>query len=109
MANRVKLGETVFSVGDRVKVHSKIREDEKERTVIFDGVVIAIRGREENKSFIVRRVGAGKIGIERIFPLYSPSLVKIEVKQKGKSRRAKLYYLREKSRKEVRKKLQRKS
>jgi len=65
----------------------------------FQGVVIAIRGRGENKTFTVRRIGAAGVGIEKIFPLSSPLLTKIEIKKKGDVRRAKLYYLRKKKNK----------
>jgi len=95
MANQAKFGETIFSVGDQVKVHQKIIEGEKERTTIFEGIVIAIRGEGENKSFTVRRIATGGIGVERIWPLNSPWITKVEVKKRGKVRRAKLYYLRE--------------
>jgi large subunit ribosomal protein L19 len=94
MANQAKHGETVFNVGDRVKVHQKIVEGKKERLQIFEGIVIAIRGRGENKSFTVRRIAVGNIGVERIWPLVSPWVQKIEVIRRGKVRRAKLYYLR---------------
>ena len=94
MANQAKFGETTFSVGDQVKVHQKIIEGKKERTTVFEGIVISIRGRGENKSFTVRRIGAANIGIERIWPLSSPWLKKVEVKKEGQARRAKLYYLR---------------
>lgn len=90
-----------FRVGDRVKVHQKIREDEKTRTQIFDGLVIAIRGEGQGKTFTVRRLGSAGIGIERIFPLVSPLIEKVEVVARGTVRRAKLYYLRRKTAKEV--------
>lgn len=110
MANQAKFGETIFNVGDLVRVHLRLIEQEKkggktkreervesrERIQVFEGIVLAVRGREENKTFTVRRIGAGGIGIERIFPLVSPWITKIEVKKKGKVRRAKLYYLRRK-------------
>lgn len=92
MANQVRLGEITFSVGDNVKVHFGVDNP-------FQGTVIAIRGEGENKSFTVRRIGAGGIGIERIFPLSSPLLTKVEVKKKGKVRRAKLYFLRKQTKK----------
>jgi len=95
MANQAKRDETVFSVGDQVRVHQKIIEGEKERTSVFEGIVIAIRGRGENKTFTVRRIATGGIGVERIWPLNSPWITKIEVKKRGHVRRAKLYYLRE--------------
>lgn len=69
----------------------------------FEGMLIAIRGSLENQSFTVRRLGAGGLGIERVFPAASPLLQKIEVKKKGKARRAKLYYLREQTKKEIKK------
>lgn len=97
MANQAKLGEVVFSVGDLVKIHQKIIEKDKERTQIFEGMVISIKGSGENKSFTVRRIGSGNIGIERIWPLNSPWILKLEVVKKGKVRRAKLYYLRKRA------------
>lgn len=94
MANIAKWKETVFHVGDKVSVHQKFKEEDKIRTQIFEGIVIAIRGRGENKTFAVRKISAGGIGVERIWPLISPWIKKIVVKKKGKVRRAKLYYLR---------------
>lgn len=83
-----------FSVGDTIDVVSKIREDEKTRLIHFEGIVIAIKGAGESKTFTVRKIARGGIGVERIFPLYSPDLEKIKVLKKGKVRRSKLYYLR---------------
>ena len=80
--------------GDLVKVYTKIIEGDKERLAPFQGVVIKVRGRDTAKTFTVRKVSAG-IGIERIFPIHSPMIAKIEVKKKGKVRRAKLTYLRQ--------------
>jgi large subunit ribosomal protein L19 len=80
--------------GDLVKVYTKIVEGDKERLAPFQGVVIETKGRDISKTFTVRKVSAG-IGIERIFPLHSPMIVKIEIKKKGKVRRAKLTYLRQ--------------
>jgi len=105
MANQTKFGETVFNVGDQIKVFLKIIEDKKERETFFSGLVIKIKGRGEEKTFTVRRIGAAQIGIERIFPLNSPWIKKIEVEKKGRVRRAKLYYLRDKSPKEIKRKL----
>ncbi|MFH1833123.1 MAG: 50S ribosomal protein L19 [Candidatus Levyibacteriota bacterium] len=86
-----------FIVGDTVKVYQKIKEDEKSRTQVFEGVVLAIRGRDENKSFMVRKL-VGDIAVERIWPLSSPQIEKVVVRShsKKKVRRAKLYYLRDK-------------
>lgn len=96
MANQAKIGETAFSVGDKVVVYQKIIEGEKTRSQPFEGVVIAIRGSGEGKTFTVRKIAAGGIGVERIWPLNSPWITKIKIKKKGKVRRAKLYYLRKK-------------
>lgn len=83
-----------FRAGDTVRVHTKIQEGDKERIQIFEGVVIARRGSDINSTFTVRKVSYG-IGVERIFPLHSPMVDRIDVKQRGRVRRAKLYYLRE--------------
>ncbi len=105
----------VFHIGDVVRVHYKLIEKEKvagktkrevkeetrERIQIFEGIVIAIKGSGANAMFIVRKIGAGAIGIERIFPLMSPWIRKIDVKKVGSARRAKLYYLRGKLGKEA--------
>ncbi len=83
-----------FSPGDTVKVHVKVREGEKERIQVFQGLVIAKRGGGARESFTVRKFSQG-IGVERTFPVHSPVLEKIEVERHGVVRRAKLYYLRE--------------
>ena len=82
-----------FGVGDSVKVHTKVVEGEKERIQVFAGVVIGKRGRGLNETFTVRRISYGE-GVERIFPLHSPRVDKIEVERQGAVRRAKLTYLR---------------
>jgi large subunit ribosomal protein L19 len=82
-----------FIPGDTVKVHVKIREGEKERIQVFQGVVIAKRGSLSNQTFTVRKVSYG-VGVEKIFPLHSPVIDKIEVVTRGRVRRAKIYYLR---------------
>ena len=97
MALSAEFNKIKFSVGDEIEVHLKIIEKKKERTQIFKGLVIVIRGRGENKSFTVRKIASLGIGVERIFPLVSPWIKKIVVKKKGKVRRAKLYYLRERT------------
>ncbi len=85
-----------FLPGDIVKVYQKIKEGEKTRIQIFQGVVIKIKGRKENKTFTVRKV-VGSVAVERIYPLMSPNIQKIEIKahSKKKIRRSKLYYLKE--------------
>jgi len=101
MANQAKFGETTFNVGDTVVVSQKIIEGGKTRIQNFEGLVIAIRGNGENKTFTVRKIAVGGIGVERIWPLNSPWITKIKVKKKGKVRRAKLYYLRKKTTKKA--------
>jgi len=82
-----------FNVGDTVKVHTRVVEGGKERIQIFAGIVIAKRGSGVNASFTVRKISYGE-GVERVFPVHSPRIAKIEVTAKGKVRRAKLHYLR---------------
>jgi large subunit ribosomal protein L19 len=82
-----------FAVGDTVRVHTKVIEGEKERIQIFAGVVIGRRGRGLNSTFTVRRISYGE-GVERVFPVHSPRVDKIEVERRGSVRRAKLTYLR---------------
>ena len=82
-----------FGVGDSVRVHTKVVEGDKERIQVFSGVVIGKRGRGLNETFTVRRISYGE-GVERIFPLHSPRVEKIEVERQGSARRAKLTYLR---------------
>lgn len=81
-----------FNPGDTVKVHVKIIEKKRERTQAFEGICIGKKNAGINSSFIVRKISYGE-GVERVFPLYSPNLAKIEIKTKGTVRRAKLYYL----------------
>ncbi|PKM97564.1 MAG: 50S ribosomal protein L19 [Elusimicrobia bacterium HGW-Elusimicrobia-3] len=82
-----------FNPGDTVKVHTKVVEGDSERIQIFDGVVISRRGSGISASFTVRKISYG-VGVERVFPLHSPRIDKIEVMKTGKVRRAKIYYLR---------------
>jgi large subunit ribosomal protein L19 len=90
---QMRLDHPDFGPGDNVKVHVKIREGEKERIQVFQGVVISKRKGGTNATFTVRKVSYG-VGVERIFPLHSPALDKIEVVTRGRVRRAKIYYLR---------------
>ena len=92
---QVKTDVAEFAVGDSVKVYVKIIEGDTERQQLFAGVVIARRGSGVEETFTVRRVTAG-MGVERVFPLNSPRIAKIEVVRKGSVRRSKLYYLRDK-------------
>jgi large subunit ribosomal protein L19 len=83
-----------FNVGDTIKVHTRVVEGGKERLQIFAGIVIARRGTGVNASFTVRKISYGE-GVERVFPVHTPRIARIEVVSKGKVRRAKLHYLRE--------------
>ncbi len=90
---QLRKDKAAFNVGDTVKVHTKVVEGDKERIQIFTGVVIGRRGRGLEESFTVRRISYGE-GVERIFPVNSPRVDKIEVERQGRVRRAKLTYLR---------------
>lgn len=90
-----------FNTGDRVKVHVRVIEGNKERIQPFEGDVISLRGDGNNKTFTVRKISSG-VGVERIFPFNSPKIAKIELIRQGKVRRAKLYYLRKLSGKAAR-------
>ena len=83
-----------FKPGDNVKVHVRLKEGDKERIQLFEGLVIARKHGGVSESFTVRKISSG-IGVERTFPLHSPSIAKIEVTRRGRVRRAKLYYLRD--------------
>ncbi|MEA1940982.1 MAG: 50S ribosomal protein L19 [Pseudomonadota bacterium] len=90
-----------FSAGDTLRVHVRIKEGERERIQVFEGVCIARNGGGLNESYTVRKISFGE-GVERVFPVYSPNVEKIEIKRKGKVRRAKLYYLRDRRGKSAR-------
>ena len=87
--------------GETVRVHVKVVEGEKERTQVFEGIVIGMSGSGSRANFTVRKISYG-VGVERIFPIHSPRIDKVEVVARGKVRRAKLYYLRERSGKTAR-------
>jgi large subunit ribosomal protein L19 len=90
-----------FRVGDNVRVHAKIKEGEKERIQVFEGVVIRRRGGSRAETFTVRKVSNG-VGVERIFPVQSPLVTKVEIKSRGFVRQSRLYYLRDLSGKKAR-------
>jgi large subunit ribosomal protein L19 len=90
-----------FRAGDTVRVHVSVREGEKERIQVFEGVVLRRRGRGTSATFTVRKVSYG-VGVERIFPIQSPIVTKVEIKNRGHVRRARLYFLRERSGKKAR-------
>jgi large subunit ribosomal protein L19 len=94
-APQMKAGPLGFKVGDTVKVHFKIVEGKTERVQIYEGLVIAMKNAGIGQTFMVRKVSYG-VGVERVFPVNSPRIEKVEVVRAGKVRRAKLYYIREK-------------
>lgn len=91
---------TNFKVGDGVRVHTRVVEGDKERIQVFAGIVIGRKGRGMNATFTVRRISYGE-GVERVFPVHSPRIAKVEVEKQGKARRAKLNYLRNRKGKEA--------
>lgn len=103
MAIKTKFKDTEFGVGDLIRVVQKVTEGDKERKQAFEGMVIGIKGRGETQTFTVRRIGAQQVGIERIFPVNAPTVEDVEVVKKGQrgARRAKLYYTRDKAKREV--------
>ena len=95
-ANQVKHKVAPFKVGDGVRVHTKVREGDKERVQVFAGVVIAHKGSGIHETFAVRRISYGE-GVERVFPVNSPNLEKIEIEKTAEVGRARLYYLRDRT------------
>ena len=95
-AAQVKKGLPAFKVGDGVRVHTKVREGDKERIQIFSGVVIARKGHGIHESFTVRRISYGE-GVERVFPVNSPNIEKIEIERESEPVRARMYFLRERT------------
>jgi large subunit ribosomal protein L19 len=91
---------TNFKVGDGVRVHTRVKEGDKERIQIFAGIVIGRKGRGINETFTVRRISYGE-GVERVFPIHSPRIAKVDVEKPGRARRAKLNYLRQRKGKEA--------
>jgi len=95
MAQHFKYKDQNISVGDTIRVHQEITEGGKKRVQVFEGIVIAIKNRQNNRSFTVRKIAANSIGVEKIFPAKLPSIKNIEIKRQGQVRRSKLYYLRD--------------
>lgn len=91
---QLKENAPVFEIGDTIRVHNKIKEGTRERIQLFEGTVIAKKNGGISETFTVRRVSYG-VGVEKTFPLHSPNVAKVEVIRRGKVRRAKLYYLRD--------------
>lgn len=100
---RISIKESDFGVGDRVRVVQRIKDGDKKRESVFEGMVLGIKGRSSGKTFLVRRIGEAGVGIERIFPANSPTIEKVIVVKKGTEgvRRSKLYYTRKKSPTEI--------
>jgi large subunit ribosomal protein L19 len=94
-ASQMKSEVDQFKIGDTVKVHFKIVEGKNERVQVYEGLVIAIKNSQSSKTFTVRKNSYG-VGVERVFPLHSPRIVRVELVRPGKVRRAKLYYIRDK-------------
>ncbi|MEK7155072.1 MAG: 50S ribosomal protein L19 [Patescibacteria group bacterium] len=101
MAISATVKEVLIHVGDIIRVHTKVVEGGKERVQIFEGMLLGLRGRGDNRTFTVRKISSGNIGVERIFPFISPWIIKMEVKKKGTVRRAKLSYVRYQSSRQV--------
>src|SRR5215217_8989992 len=93
-SEQLKKGRDKFNIGDTVRVHTIVKEGDKERVQIFSGIVIARKGSLINETFTVRRISYGE-GVERVFPVHSPRIAKIEVETQGTARRAALTYLRD--------------
>ena len=93
-ADQLKSDAPQIVIGDTVRVHVRIREGERERIQVFEGTIIAVKGSGVSSTFTVRRVSYG-VGVERVFPVHSPNVAKVELIRNGKVRRSKLYYLRD--------------
>lgn len=101
MAKSFNYHQQTINVGDTINVHQTVAEGEEERVQIFTGIVIAIKNRGRNQSFTVRKIASQNVGVEKIFPVHSPSIKKIEVERRGDVKRNKLYYLRERTGKQA--------
>ena len=102
MANSFSIKETVVNIGDTVAVNYTFNEGGKEKKQAFEGVVVAVRGRGDNKMFTVRKMTRSKIGVERIIPVISPFVESVKITKKGSVRRAKVSFIRKKSEREIR-------
>lgn len=95
MANSFQFQDQTISVGDTVIASLKVQEGDKERIQDFQGIIISIKGAGTGKSFVIRKISTASVGVERIIPVNSPNLAKIQIKSRGNVRRSKLYYLRD--------------
>lgn len=107
MANTLTVKDVAFSVGDTIRLHYSLHDKDKKKNQIFEGIVLDIKGREDNKMFTVRKVTKSNIGVERIYPVISPFIEKIEVVKKGSTKLSNVEYIRTRSRKEIKDKLYR--
>lgn len=105
MARSVTINETLVTVGDTIKIHYAIKDKDKKKNQIFEGIVLSVRGRGNNKMFTVRKVTRSNIGVERIFPVISPFIEKVEIASKTSNTRANIEYIRERSRRDIKEKL----
>lgn len=107
MANQVKIKDQIVNVGDVVKVNYLYKEGEKDKHQAFSGIIIAVKGKASSKTFTVRKMTKSKVGVERIFPVESVYIKSISVIKKTTNRKAKIYYIRQKSNREIAQKLYR--
>lgn len=101
MANQFTYKDETFSVGDTLNVTIKVIEGDKTRKQVFTGLLIAIKGKGDGRSFTVRKIASHSVGVEKIFPVLSPDIISITLKSKGKVRRSKLYYIRDRKGREA--------
>jgi large subunit ribosomal protein L19 len=105
MARSVQINDVLLTVGDTIKIHYAIKDKDKKKNQIFEGIVLSVRGRGNNKMFTVRKVTRSNIGVERIFPAISPFIEKIEIANRTTNTRANIEYIRSRSRREIKEKL----
>lgn len=105
MARSVTIQDVLINVGDTIKLHYAVQDKDKRKNQIFEGIVLSVRGRGTNKMFTVRKVTRSNIGVERIFPVISPFIEKIEVSKTSSNTRANIEYIRERSRREIKEKI----
>lgn len=107
MARSIVLKDTPINVGDSIKIHYAVKDKDKKKSQLFEGIVLAIKGRESNKMVTVRKLTRSNIGVERIFPAISPFIEQVEVVKISSTTRANVSYIRDKSKKEIKDKLYR--
>ncbi|OGK43749.1 hypothetical protein A2957_03120 [Candidatus Roizmanbacteria bacterium RIFCSPLOWO2_01_FULL_38_11] len=108
MANRITVKDTQFNVGDTVKIHYNLADtNEKTKLQVFEGIVLDVNGKGDNRMFTVRKITKSNIGVERIFPAISPFIEKVDIAKKTTSRKAKVNYVRTRSKREIKDKLYR--